>query len=128
MLHRVAGWAMRRAGLAVALWLVALIVVTAGATLVGSAYKNTNSLPGTDSQRVIDIFREHQPQGATDSVQIVLYAGTGLTEPATRTRIAGMLAEVGHLPHVAAVADPFTAKGSLSGDGRTAYATVEFDV
>ncbi|GAA0936337.1 MMPL family transporter [Kribbella koreensis] len=128
MVHRVAGWAMRRAGLAVTLWLVALIVVTAGATLIGSAYKNTNSLPGTDSQRVIDIFREHQPQGATDSVQIVLYDENGLAASSAKTRIAGMLAEVGELPHVAAVADPFTAKGSLSADGKTAYATVDLDV
>jgi putative drug exporter of the RND superfamily len=128
MLHRVAGWAMRRAGLAVALWLVALVVVTAGSTIVGSTYKNDNSLPGTDSQRVIDTFREHQPQGATESVQIVLYAESGLAAPATRARIAGMLAEVGKLPHVAAVADPFTAKGSLAADGTTAYSTVELDV
>src|SRR3978361_1376656 len=105
---------MRGAGLAVTLWLVALIVVIAGSTLVGSTYKNENSLPGTDSQRVIDIFREHQPQGATESVQIVLYDESGLAATPTKTRIAGMLAEVGRLPHVADVADPFTAKGSLS--------------
>ena len=34
----------------------------------------------------------------------------------------------GDLPHVASVADPFTAPGSLSQDGRTAYATVSLDV
>jgi RND superfamily putative drug exporter len=117
---------MRRAGLAVALWLVALVVVTAGSTLVGNAYKNDNSLPGTDSQRVVDTFREHQPQGATESVQIVLHDENGLA--AARSRIGGMLTEVGKLPHVAAVADPFTAKGSLSTDGTTAYATVDLDV
>ncbi|MEV8377494.1 MMPL family transporter [Kribbella sp. NPDC056861] len=125
MLHRVVGWAMRRAGLAVALWLVALIAVTAGSTLVGNAYKNDNSLPGTDSQRVVDTFREHQPQGATDSVQIVLYDEDGLA--ASKSRIAGMLAEVGQLPHVDTVADPF-AKSSLSTNGTTAYATVDLDV
>jgi putative drug exporter of the RND superfamily len=125
MVHRVVGWAMRRAGLAVALWLVALIVVTAGSTLVGNAYKNDNSLPGTDSQRVVDTFREHQPQGATESIQIVLYDENGLA--AAKARIAGMLAEVGQLPHVDTVADPF-AKDSLSTNGKTAYATVALDV
>ncbi len=123
MLHRVAGWAMRRAGLAVALWLVALVAVTVGSTLIGNAYKNDNSLPGTDSQRVIDTFRAHQPQGSTDSVQIVLYDDQGLTRD--KSRISGMLAEVGTLPHVAKVSDPFTA---VSQDGRTAYATVDLDV
>ena len=126
MLHRVAGWAMRRAGLAVALWVVALVAVTAGSALVGNAYKNDTSLPGTDSQRVLDTFAEHQSQGATESVQIVLHDEGGLA--AEKSRIGGMLTEVGKLPHVSGVADPFTAKGSLSTDGRTAYATVQLDV
>ena len=39
-----------------------------------------------------------------------------------------MLTEVGKLPHVADVADPFTARGSVSADGQTAYATVTLDV
>ncbi|WBQ05517.1 MMPL family transporter [Kribbella sp. CA-293567] len=126
MMHRVVGWAMRRAGLAVALWVVALIAVTAGSTLVGDAYRNDNSLPGTDSQRVVDTFRDHQPQGATESIQIVLFDDSGLV--AAKGRINAMLTEVGELPQVAAVADPFAGKGSLSTDGRTAYATVQLDV
>ena len=65
LLHRVSGWSMRHAGLALLLWVVALVAVTAASTVVGDSYKNDNSLPGTDSQRVTDIFREHQPQGET---------------------------------------------------------------
>ncbi|TCN39541.1 RND superfamily putative drug exporter [Kribbella orskensis] len=128
LLHRVSAWAMRHAGLAVFLWLLVLVGVTVGSTLAGNAYRDENSLPGTDSQRVIDVFREHQPGGETDSVQIVLHDEDGLTQPVTKSQIAGMLAEVGKLPRVAAVADPFTAKGSLSTDGSTAYATVDLDV
>ncbi|MFC5261678.1 MMPL family transporter [Kribbella qitaiheensis] len=128
LLHRVSGWAMRHAGLAVFLWVLVLVGVTVGSTLVGNAYRDENSLPGTDSQRVLDVFREHQPGGETDSVQIVLHDGHGLTQPATKSQITRMLAEVGKLPHVAAIADPFTAKGSLSPDGSTAYATVDLDV
>ncbi|TCM45765.1 MMPL family transporter [Kribbella sp. VKM Ac-2568] len=128
LLHRVSGWAMQHAGVAVFLWVLVLVGVTVGSTLVGNAYRDENSLPGTDSQRVIDVFREHQPGGETDSVQIVLHDEDGLTLPATKSQITGMLAEVGKLPHVAAVADPFTAKGSLSTDGSTAYATVDLDV
>ncbi|MEV0796533.1 MMPL family transporter [Kribbella sp. NPDC050281] len=126
LLHRVSGWSMRHAGLALLLWVVALVAVTAASTVVGDSYKNDNSLPGTDSQRVTDIFREHQPQGETASVQIVMHADGGLRPE--KPRVLSMLAAVGGLPHVASVADPFTAPGSLSPDGRTAYSTVSLDV
>jgi len=61
--------------------------------------------------------------------------GLGAARPACRrrhgsrqARIASMLAVVRDLPHDASVADPFTAPGSLSQDGRTAYSTVSLDV
>ncbi|MDX3001247.1 MMPL family transporter [Kribbella solani] len=126
LLHRVSGWAMRHAVLALALWVVALAAVTVASTLIGDRYKNDTSLPGTDSQRVTDIFRAHQPQGDTASVQIVVRADGGLD--ADKSRVASMLAAVRGLPHVASVADPFTAPGSLSTDRRTAYSTVALDV
>src|SRR5918996_1043001 len=119
LLHRVSGWSMRHAALALVLWVVAIVAVTAASTVIGDNYRNDNSLPGTDSQRVTDVFREHQPQGDTASVQIVLHADGGLQPD--KQRIASMLAVVRDLPHVASVADPFTAPGSLSQDGRTAY-------
>ncbi|MDX6236908.1 MAG: hypothetical protein QOG10_1723 [Kribbellaceae bacterium] len=118
---------MRHAGPAVLLWVLALVAVTVGSTLVGDDYRNDNSLPGTDSQRVVDIFREHQPQASTDSIQIVLHDDRGLAQPATRTRISNMLVKVETQSHVASVADPFAAGGSISSDGDTAYATVALD-
>ncbi|MEV4267002.1 MMPL family transporter [Kribbella sp. NPDC049584] len=126
LLHRVSGWAMRHAGLALLLWVLVLAAVTAAATVVGANYKNDNSLPGTDSQRVTDIFQAHQPKGDTASVQIVVRADGGLD--ADKSRMASMLAVVRTLPHVASVADPFTAPGSMSTDRRTAYSTVSLDV
>ncbi|NIK55483.1 MMPL family transporter [Kribbella shirazensis] len=126
LLHRVSGWAMRHAGLALLLWVLVLAAVTAASTVVGNAYKNDNSLPGTDSQRVTDIFEAHQPKGDAASVQLVVRADGGLE--ADKTRVASMLAVVRELPHVASVADPFTAPGALSTDRRTAYATVSLDV
>ncbi|TDO54868.1 RND superfamily putative drug exporter [Kribbella sp. VKM Ac-2527] len=128
LLHRVSGWAMRHAGLSVLLWVLVLVGVTVASQLVGNAYKNDTSLPGTESQRVIDTFREHQPQGSTESIQIVLHDDAGLAQAATKSRITTMLAEVRDQPHVADVTDPFTSGGSVSADGKTAYSTVALDV
>ncbi|HEY3560845.1 MAG TPA: MMPL family transporter, partial [Kribbella sp.] len=126
LLHRVSGWAMRRAGLALVLWVLVLPAVTAASTMVGAAYKNDTSLPGTDSQRVTDIFTAHQPKGDTASVQLVVRADAGLE--ADKARVASMLAAVRVLPHVSSVADPFAAPGAMSTDRRTAYSTVSLDV
>ncbi|HWD81104.1 MAG TPA: MMPL family transporter [Kribbella sp.] len=121
LLHRVSGWAMRHAGLALLLWVLALAAVTAAATVVGANYRSDNSLPGTDSQRVTDIFKAHQPKGDTASLQVVVRADGGLQQE--RSRIASMLAVVRELPHVSSVADP-----AMSTDRRTAYSTVTLDV
>lgn len=125
LLHRIAGWSMRHAGLAVLIWVLTLVAVTVGSSLVGNDYRNDNSLPGTDSQRVIDAFREHAPEGSPDSVQIVLHDEGGVARAETRTAVSSMLAEVRKLGHVAAVADPYAVRGSISADGRTAYSTVQ---
>ncbi|MEV6284550.1 MMPL family transporter [Kribbella sp. NPDC051770] len=125
LLHRIAGWAQRHAGPAIALWLVALIAVTAASQLVGSAYENDTSLPGTESQRVIEVLEQHQPRGTADELQIVL-AGD-MNAPATKARVDAMLAEVRGMPHIAEVADPYAGQGMLAEDGRTAYSTVTLD-
>jgi RND superfamily putative drug exporter len=125
LLHRIAGWAQRHAGAAVALWVLALVAVTAASMLVGNAYENDNSLPGTDSQRVTEVLDRHQPRGTADELQIVL-AGD-LNESATKARVETMLGKVRGLPHVADVADPYAGQGTLAEDGRTAYSTVTLD-
>ncbi|NUR96242.1 MAG: MMPL family transporter [Kribbellaceae bacterium] len=121
LLHRVSGWAMRHAGLALLLWVLVLAAVTTAATVVGADYRSDTSLPGTDSQRVTDIFQAHQPKGDTASVQLVVRADGGLD--ADKSRTASMLAAVRTLPHVSSVADP-----TMSTDRRTAYSTVSLDV
>ncbi|HZX03344.1 MMPL family transporter [Kribbella sp.] len=126
VLHRVSGWAMRHAGLALVLWVLVLAAVTGAATVVGANYQSDNSLPGTDSQRVTDLFTAHQPKGDTASVQIVVRADGGLD--ADKARVESMLAAVRTLPQVSAIADPFGGQGDLSTDRRTAFATVSLDV
>src|SRR6266498_192841 len=51
------------------------------------------------------------------------------TAPAVLARVKPMLAAVARLPHVNGVVSPFTDEdaGAVSRDGRTAFATVNFD-
>ncbi len=119
-LARLAGWAQRHRWLAVALWALILIGVTFTSQLAGSAFHDDNSLPGTESQQVVDLLDHTAQSGA--SAQIVLKADGGLA--ANRAPIGTMLGEVRSLPHVRSVTEPLE---TLSADGRIGYATVTFD-
>ncbi|WP_410587792.1 MMPL family transporter [Amycolatopsis sp. lyj-23] len=116
-LARLAGWAQRHRWLAVALWALVLLGVTFTSRLAGSAFHDDNSLPGTESQQVVDLLHNTAQSGA--SAQIVLKAGDGLA--AHRAPIDTMLSEVRSLPHVRSVTE------TLAPDGRIGYATVTFD-
>jgi RND superfamily putative drug exporter len=130
--ERLATWAYRHRVLALVLWAGVLVGVTATAQLVGDAYRNDFSLPGTDSQRARDLLQERAPTRAGATVDIVVQAGGGLTTPATRARVEGMLAKVRGLPRVAGVASPYPeseadAPTAISRDGTIGYATVALD-
>ncbi|MDX6726378.1 MAG: putative drug exporter of the superfamily, partial [Baekduia sp.] len=111
-----------------ALW-VALILVAGGlASGVGSGYLNSFTLPGTESQRALDLLRDRFPQQAGDTSRIVFHVRDGsLSDPARRVQIDRVVAGVAKLPSVTTAVSPFAAKGAVSRDGRTAYASLLFD-
>ncbi|GAA1029202.1 MMPL family transporter [Virgisporangium ochraceum] len=122
--QRLAGWAYRRRWLALALWVVALAGVTAGSQVLGDDYRNDFSLPGTESQRALDVLKRESPAQAGATVQIVMESDGGLAQEGTRARVERMLADVRGLPHVTGVAGPYVA---VSPDGTVGYATVTLD-
>ncbi|WP_199431428.1 MMPL family transporter [Qaidamihabitans albus] len=124
-LDRLAGFAQRHRWAALALWVVVLGVITLAAQIVGSDYRDDHSLPGTESQQVIETLREHAPSRAGESVQLVVAHDEGVR--AVRDRVEGLLSEVRTLPHVAAVQSPYDSPGAIAPDGTVAYATVALD-
>jgi RND superfamily putative drug exporter len=125
--ERLASWSQRRRWWAVALWVIALAIVTAASQAAGSAYHNDFSLPGTESQQALDTLKKHAPGRAGATVQIVMADPGGMRAPDTRERVTAMLGQVGHLPHVAGVHSPYTDPAAISRDGMIAYATVTLD-
>jgi RND superfamily putative drug exporter len=111
-------------------WLVLLIGALAASGAIGTEFSNNFSLPGTESQRAVDLLKRDFPAQAGDSDQIVIGARQGsVDEAAVRVPVAAMLAKVATLPHVSSVVSPFTAKGAngVSPSGRIAFATVTFN-
>jgi len=111
-------------------WIVLLVGASVASGAVGTNFQNSFSLPGTDSQRALNLLKRDFPAQAGDSDQIVIHSLQGdVRSPAVRARIEPMLREIATLPHVSAVTSPYSPAGSrsVSLDGRIAFATVAFN-
>ena len=112
--------------------LVAAIVVLfliGAAAGAGGESADDWSIPGTESQQALDLFRDHSPAFAGADSTIVFSVENGkLSDPENRAAVEGALDKVGAVPHVDQVADPFAEGGAVSQDGRIAAADVRYDV
>jgi putative drug exporter of the RND superfamily len=126
-MQRLAGWSQRHRWLALLLWVLVLVGVTAVAQTVGDDYYDDHTLPGTESQELVDTLDEHAPAQAGTSIQVVVRAQDGLEEPGVQDRITSMLDDVATMAHVASVTSPYEAGHAVSDDGTIGYATVALD-
>jgi RND superfamily putative drug exporter len=124
--ERLAHWSIRHRRRAIALWVATLLTVLGASFAIGADWDNDFALPGTESQQALDTLERSAPAQAGDTVQIVLHDRGGIAAAETRERVEAMVREVGRLPHVAAVQDPFSGD-AVSRDGTIAYATVALD-
>ncbi|WP_410600642.1 MMPL family transporter [Amycolatopsis sp. lyj-90] len=125
-LSRLAGWSQRHRWLAVSLWLLTLLGVTLSSQVAGSAYHDDHSLPGTESQQIMDLFKAQAPARTGATAEIVFKTGTGLAT--ARGPIDSMLAEVRNQPHVKSVTSPFDDPSAISREGTIGYAAIAFDL
>ncbi len=126
-----ARWCFGHRRLVLFLWIIALIGLGGVSQAAGSNYRDAFSLPGTDSQKSIDLLQRDFPAASGDSATIVLHSRSTATvsDASLRGPITEMLAKVAKVPHVSEVASPFGPRGAsqISKDGRTGFATVDFD-
>ncbi|WP_298329586.1 MMPL family transporter [Haloactinopolyspora sp.] len=128
ILGRIAGVAFRKRGTVVIAWVLAI----AGAAGLSSAFAGDftadYSVPGSDSRQAQDLIAERFPAQAGDVVDVVVQADEPVTDAPVRAEITTLLDELGTMPHVATVEDPFAAPGGISQDGRTLVARLHLDV
>jgi RND superfamily putative drug exporter len=130
-MRNLARWCFRHRRLVLAGWLAALIAVTAIHTAAGSNYRDSFSLPGTQSFQALSLLQRNAPKQSGDREQIVIAVKRGqVTDPAVRAQVQTMLAAVARLPHVSVVGSPYGAAAShqISPSGQVAFANVTFDV
>lgn len=126
--ERLAAFSYRHRWSAVLLWIVVVAAATGASTVVGSAYHNDFSLPGTDSQAARTVLERHGSAQATDAtLQIVVKDERGVLEKTVHARVEGLLDTVEGLPGVTDVRSPYEERAAVSEDGTVAYATVTLD-
>jgi RND superfamily putative drug exporter len=122
---RLAAWSQRHHWTAIGLWLVALVAITIGSTVAGDDYRNDFSLPGTESQQLLDAYAEHAPEQEGDSVTVVVQAEGGVD--AAAGEVDALVEDLSALDHVAAVQPPDRQSGTVSEDGALGLITVVLD-
>jgi len=109
-------------------WLVAIVVVVGSSVAFGGKLVNESSIPGSDSQRAVDLLTERFPERAGDSARIVFSSHSPLTDSAGRQAVAAARDAAGRIDGVIAVGDPYSSNGGgLSGDRRIGFFEAQFD-
>ncbi len=125
-----ARWCVAHRRRVVVVWIVAAVLVSVIAQAAGRDYATNFSLPGTQSQRALDLLQQRFPSQSGDLDQIVWHVRSGSVDaPAVRSAIDSLLAKVEGMPHVVGVLSPYSPAGSaqVAKNRRTAFATVSYD-
>ena len=124
LLYRLGRFSFRRRGRTAAVWLLLLALLGGAAAAFSGPTTDKFAMPGTESQRALDLLEREFPQasGATGTIVIAAPEGRRL-DPAA---VAPVVREAADVPGVVAATDPFKAR-SVSRDGRYALVQVQFD-
>ncbi|WP_406489170.1 MMPL family transporter [Streptomyces phaeochromogenes] len=130
-LYRLGRFSFRRRRLVLMLWIAVLAAVGIGAAGVSSSTSDTFAIPGTQSQKALDLLEKEFPQasadGATARVVFEAPAGQKLTSAAHKAEVESLVGDLKSASQVANVVDPYTG-GTVSKDGSVAYAQVTYEV
>jgi len=124
-LYRLARWCFHHRRLVLSGWLLAVVVVVVLSVLGHGTENNNITIPGTESQQVVDLLETKIPAFSGAQTQVV-FASNGQQKVTSADYAAGIqkaVKQMGAVPQVAEVKDPILA-GSVSPDGKVALATV----
>jgi RND superfamily putative drug exporter len=130
-LYRLGRWCAHRPWRVIAVWMLAAAAVLAAGARWGAASSESIEIPGTESQRAIDLLEERYPDAAGGRARVVFATDAGrVTDPQFRSGAQGTLDQIRALPRVRQVIDPFGPAGGflVSPDGRIAFAEIVYAV
>lgn len=126
-----ARWCFEHRWRVVALWLLALVAVTAISVTAGTRFNTDLSLPGTDSQAAARLLAANYPAASGETNQVVIQATHGATirSAAVESAVTAALAKVAAVPGIQSVGSPYGPSGAaqISRTGTVAFARVTWD-
>jgi RND superfamily putative drug exporter len=130
LLHKVGGFAARRAPWVVAAWIVIAIGLVVIANSVGRPENDNVTLPGTGSQSATDLLDDKLPEQANGSVPIVLQSDTSLAQGQNMQVVESTAKSLSENQYVQSVVSPFDPQGAaqITKDGKIAYIAVALKV
>jgi RND superfamily putative drug exporter len=129
-LYRLGSWTFDRRRTVVVIWIAVLAVFGALAALVGGKVSDSFTVPGTESQRALDLLNKEFP-GAGGAVARIVFAappGHKLTELKYRSLIKPTVDRARAVPQTVGGPTAFEQSAELSKDGRVAFADISFAV
>jgi RND superfamily putative drug exporter len=114
----------------VAIWVGILVALGVLAAAFGGHVSNTFTVPGTESQRALNLLNKEFPGtgGATARIVFAAPAGHTLLEPNYRSVIVPTIRAAQQVPQTVGGAKAFRQSFQLSRDRRIAFADIQFAV
>src|SRR5437588_9845186 len=111
-MRRLAKWCFNHRVIVLLAWVATVAGLNAIESGTGSAYSDNFKLPHTESFDAVRLLQRNAPKASGDTDQVVIAVKQGrVTDPAVRTQVQALLASVATVPHVTAVASPYTPQG-----------------
>ncbi len=130
LLHRIGRGSVRHRRIVLVVWLVVLFGVGALAASFSAPTSDAFSIPGTESQRAMDLLAERfpdRPDGASTMVVFAAPEGGDLESDEVRAGIATAVENLEAAPQVVEVTDPMLTLLMPGVDGDVAFASVTYD-
>ncbi|MFU8872079.1 MMPL family transporter [Micromonospora sp. SL4-19] len=127
LLYRLGRASFRRRRLVAVVWLVVLVGLGAAALTLKGPTASNFTMPGTESQRAIDLLAERFPaaSGATGTIAVKAPQAGQLGTPQGQAVVNQVTQEAATLPGVVGAVDPYQVQ-ALTPDGRYALIQVQF--
>ncbi|HEY1591306.1 MAG TPA: MMPL family transporter [Solirubrobacteraceae bacterium] len=130
VLYRLGAWTFDHRRAVVLIWVGVLIALGALAAGLGGKVSNTFTVPGTESQRALNLLNREFPGtgGATARIVFAAPAGHTLAEPQYRSVILPTIRAAQRVPQTVGGAQAFRQSFQISKDRRIAFADLQFAV